>query len=664
MNFDKLIKKIRKEKVTLFIGAGFSYEAGAPSVNDLCEALLADMDADEQTRTKLRGLSEVSEYYVEEYCNGSRNDLITLLRSKFQYTPKCLDDHKALAKIPHFRTIFTTNYDTLLEDSYPEKDVQVCRNDKDCTYIDDKKRACVFKLHGDFTDPDSVVITKTDYDNYFKHNTKPFMWDLVKTAFVKTHILFIGYSLEDENILDIIKNISESVNRNQKDMFLIAPGVDAIKRGKLRKMKVQYYDAYASDFLKELTNQLVNNISNDFRRKWITSETFTRFCSTHDVLPVTSESEERNQIVDVRPLKGKTLNNRLTMSVKKGAYDRFQNFDFEKDGVRIKESPYPNVPAFKLEGDDLLECKHYVNDIVLNDNIEQVLIAPAVKERKLTILIPSRGFIEQVTANTYNLPPHKFVVEFDCGIYKTCITISAEQQKDKGTKITTNFKFDFAPKYKDNNAAIRWIDFISAFFSKEDITIKEILPTPINARNAGVDIRHPFEVYKKYYENIKKIELLTGNKFSQYENFTDEAYRMSLLILSYKEHSCLSVPCEQPFNFSTRAIVASDDFHVGDTISIVTTEEAPETLSLNGTTFKVPYKYTIMEGCQVSKREKEDDGRSRLFFHYPNKEYRILLSDEMMEEEFPSLKRLELEEKVKVIEKNNNENIIDKEDIT
>lgn len=39
----------------------------------------------------------------------------------------------------------------------------------------------------------------------------------------KKHILFIGYSLEDDNIIEIIKNISKAVNKNQKDMFLISP---------------------------------------------------------------------------------------------------------------------------------------------------------------------------------------------------------------------------------------------------------------------------------------------------------------------------------------------------------------------------------------------------------------------------------------------------------
>ena len=44
--FERLTKLVRTEKVTLFIGAGFSIEAKAPSVSELCEAILSQLDTD------------------------------------------------------------------------------------------------------------------------------------------------------------------------------------------------------------------------------------------------------------------------------------------------------------------------------------------------------------------------------------------------------------------------------------------------------------------------------------------------------------------------------------------------------------------------------------------------------------------------------------------
>lgn len=41
--FEELISLVRREQVSLFIGAGFSKEAGAPSVGDLQKAILGEI---------------------------------------------------------------------------------------------------------------------------------------------------------------------------------------------------------------------------------------------------------------------------------------------------------------------------------------------------------------------------------------------------------------------------------------------------------------------------------------------------------------------------------------------------------------------------------------------------------------------------------------------
>ena len=119
--FERLIKLVRQTKVSLFIGAGFSIEANAPSVSKLKELVLAEFENDKQRKEHENdSLAELTEFFVEEICSSSRNELITIMKKAFKFTPTCMDDHKMLAAIPHFNKIFTTNYDTLLEDSYPE----------------------------------------------------------------------------------------------------------------------------------------------------------------------------------------------------------------------------------------------------------------------------------------------------------------------------------------------------------------------------------------------------------------------------------------------------------------------------------------------------------------------------------------------------------------
>lgn len=167
--FEELISLVRREQVSLFIGAGFSKEAGAPSVWDLQKSILERIyDTEKRKSHENDSLADLSNFFVNEIHLGSRNPLMRILRKAFDFEPTCMDDHNLLAKIPHFRRIFTTNYDTLLEDSYAKNDVCVVRNDADCAYMN--KPFTVVKVHGDFTDPDSVVITSDDYKQFFTAN--------------------------------------------------------------------------------------------------------------------------------------------------------------------------------------------------------------------------------------------------------------------------------------------------------------------------------------------------------------------------------------------------------------------------------------------------------------------------------------------------------------
>ena len=337
--FKRLIKLIRQEKVSLFIGAGFSIEANAPSVQKLKETILAnidDLDAKQQHNDD--NLADLSEFYVEEICNGSRNELVSLLKELFSFNPASMKDHEMLAKIPHFHNIFTTNYDTLLEDSYPAEDINVIRKDKDCAYIEERKNINIFKIHGDFQDADSLVITSSDYHDLLNGKKRnPQLWNVVKNEFLKKHILFIGYSLEDDNIIEIIKNISKAVNKNQKDMFLISPKISGQRERMLNKMKVQYCKAYyATEFLEELIKNLCDNISDDFKHKKVSAATYTKFCNTHDFTPIiTTPAKGENTIEDIKALPGRTLNSKITFSVGEQYKHFFEDIDFERNSIYI-----------------------------------------------------------------------------------------------------------------------------------------------------------------------------------------------------------------------------------------------------------------------------------------------------------------------------------------
>lgn len=632
--FEQLIKLIRQEKVSAFIGAGFSIEASAPSVGKLKEIILKEFDDKElQEAHQDDGLDQLTEFYVNEICSGSRNQLISLMKNAFEFSPACMDDHKMLANIPHIKTIFTTNYDTLLEDSYPEAERDIVRNDVDCAYS--SKPFKIVKVHGDFTAPDSVVVTKSDYEKFHKKMPNPTMWKMVESEFVSKHILFIGYSLEDDNILKIIKTISKNVGRNQKQMFLIAPGFNAEKQEKLKKLGVKYFDAYATEFLNELTESLKENICDDFRQKKVSAETYTKFCHIHKCLPeLAIHQDGKNDIIDIKAEKGTQLKHNLIFTVSSKVAEKIKNHDFVTDGELVNGCDFiKDVPSIRLSGDKLQKCVHKINGLVYNKDIPELIISPAPKQMELTISIPSIGFGEIVEANYYNLDGKTLLIIIDCQAFILNIRPTFIDGKHKQTSIN----FEFKESYKNNNEAIKWIDLLIAFFSNEDVYIKEILSKPFKAQEK-IDITPcPFIKYKQYYTNIKDIELLMGKRFTVYEGYNEERYNYSCIILAYLKKNFLAMhTTNQDIDFDVpeqNADKIHERYPLNQKSHLIVCVNAVPHITLNQMEFCIPYKNIIFNSCTIKDvRLDKDTGSYKVTFLILNSECQVLYSDKRISE--------------------------------
>lgn len=639
--FKRIIKLVREGKISLFIGSGFSIEASTPSVSDLKNLILADID-DENVKEQHKDddLAELSEFFVEEVCTGSRNQLISLMQEAFKFTPTCLDDHNMLAKIPHFRKIFTTNYDTLLEDSYSPQDVCVVRNDVDCTYLDDKKTS-IFKIHGDFTCPDSVIITKSDYNKFHKNIPYQTMWDIVKSEFVQKHILFIGYSLQDDNIIKIIKTISKSVGKSQKDMFLIAPNIQEGKQNQLRKMGVKYLDAIAKDFFVELNKSLLENISDDFRHKKISPDVYAQYLSNYNCSPDVSLQPTENKISKLNSLDGQLLNRTLKFDVETSLGKKIMNPDFEKDGVYLENSP---VPCIVLEGNDFQKSVYSVNDVALEKDFKKIIIRPAEGKTSLRIRIPSKNFFELIDGKSYKIKEHKYMLFFDCHIYNFSIVITCNEDNTA----TFNMNFDFRKQYNDINLALKWIDVPIAFFSNEEVYIDDFSEKPLNLYNTTdfkAANKEPFEKFKKYYSCLKEIEIQTGVKFKFYNEYSDDRHFDALRVLHFIKHQYMAFRCKSDGITSLLSNMSIKDvqnkFSDKDHITLVTSTAATRNIQLGDQEYYIPFMYEIYNDCRIGKIVPNASGQLEVNFNTQQDKYFVLYSKKSTEEEFPNMKSIE-----------------------
>ena len=117
------------------------------------------------------------------------------------------------------RVILTTNYDTFIEDNFENNEINPLK-----IYIGQKGLFQggngyheLYKIHGSIEEPNSMIITEEDYKEYDKNSI--LITSKIVSSLLNSPIIFIGYSLTDLNIKNIIKNFSSSLDEKEKSLL-------------------------------------------------------------------------------------------------------------------------------------------------------------------------------------------------------------------------------------------------------------------------------------------------------------------------------------------------------------------------------------------------------------------------------------------------------------
>ncbi|WP_026883551.1 SIR2 family NAD-dependent protein deacylase [Clostridium akagii] len=144
----------------------------------------------------------------------------------------------------HPKAIITTNYDTLIEDFIfmGRCDVQIGQEGFLCGKENmEEDRSNLYKIHGCITKPDTIVITKEDYDGFF--NKSKYLYSKILTMFWEYPVIFIGYSISDRNIKDILTVMVDIMTEKQKEEFAkhiwIVDYVVSIKDERVEQKKIE-----------------------------------------------------------------------------------------------------------------------------------------------------------------------------------------------------------------------------------------------------------------------------------------------------------------------------------------------------------------------------------------------------------------------------------------
>lgn len=123
-----------------------------------------------------------------------------------------LNTELRLLKKVNIDGVITTNWDKLLENLiFPEFETYVGQDE--LIFSDLSNIGEIYKIHGSVDMPNSLILTDEDYQDYQDRN--PYLAAKLLTIFIENPIIFIGYSLSDKNIQDILKNIIKCLSKNK-----------------------------------------------------------------------------------------------------------------------------------------------------------------------------------------------------------------------------------------------------------------------------------------------------------------------------------------------------------------------------------------------------------------------------------------------------------------
>jgi SIR2-like domain len=196
---DSLVRAVRSRQAILFVGSGVSRNLGLPSWSELIERMARELDYDPDVFALHGSNLELAEYY--KLRKGSLGPLRSWMDCNWHADEARVDSsriHQAIVNLG-CSLIYTTNYDRWLEIAFSRRKKPFVRvaNVGDFTEIRDGNTQIV-KLHGDFSDDDSLVLTESSYFERLAFES-PLDIKLRSDSIGKT-LFFVGYSISDVNI--------------------------------------------------------------------------------------------------------------------------------------------------------------------------------------------------------------------------------------------------------------------------------------------------------------------------------------------------------------------------------------------------------------------------------------------------------------------------------
>lgn len=209
-----LLDSLLGRRCMLFVGSGLSNAAGYPTWPELVNLLIEEAGQtypEKASSLRSFAIEQKNPLLVAEYARSKLGPQRygNFLRGIFGKQRKPQATHKSIANTA-YKAVITTNYDRLIEtavtfergyapavfsfDSLPDLGSALYEGS-----------FFVFKLHGDVSSANAIVLTSQDYDRLILRS--PFVRSFLQAIFLNFTLLFVGYSLTDPDFQLVLKEL-------------------------------------------------------------------------------------------------------------------------------------------------------------------------------------------------------------------------------------------------------------------------------------------------------------------------------------------------------------------------------------------------------------------------------------------------------------------------
>jgi hypothetical protein len=212
---ERFSQELARGTGAFFVGSGVSVPSGLPDWSDLLAPYASDIGI--ETDTTGEDLPQLAQFLVNTY-GGNRLSLIANIRERvLGKQPNSLHIH--LSRTPA-RIFWTTNFDTLIEDSLQQSSMVTVRSsDADIANGMNAAGVEVLKVHGCAHHDTQLVLTSADFEDFPQERAafaERLRHDLVNNSF-----LFVGYGYGDPNIRTVLTQVRHLTRGSLRQHFML-----------------------------------------------------------------------------------------------------------------------------------------------------------------------------------------------------------------------------------------------------------------------------------------------------------------------------------------------------------------------------------------------------------------------------------------------------------